>query len=82
MGGEEVTAFLTHLATEKKVASSTQNQALNAISFPFKVVLDRPLGPIGGVVRAKTKKRLPSAPAPQPPGTLVVLHHRREPMTG
>jgi len=33
MGAEEIQAFITHLATERKVAASTQNQALTAIAF-------------------------------------------------
>ena len=33
MGNAEVTRFLTHLAVERRVASSTQNQALSALIF-------------------------------------------------
>lgn len=39
MGGEELTAFLSHLATQRNVAASTQNQALNAILFLYRDVL-------------------------------------------
>ncbi len=39
MGAEEVSAFLSHLAREKNVAASTQNQALAAILFLYKQVL-------------------------------------------
>jgi hypothetical protein len=39
MGGPEVEAFLSHLATEGRVASSTQNQALAAILFLYREVL-------------------------------------------
>lgn len=42
MGAAEVSAFLTHLAVESNVAPSTQNQALNALVFLYRVVLDRP----------------------------------------
>jgi integron integrase len=59
MGEIEVAAFLTHLATRRNVAASTQNQALNALVFLYKVVLERPLESIGGVVRAKKPVRLP-----------------------
>ena len=59
MGEREVGAFLTHLAVNKNVAASTQNQALNALVFLYKAVLDRPLGDINGVVRAKKPQRLP-----------------------
>ncbi len=59
MGAVEVSGFLSYLAVERQVAASTQNQALNALVFLYKVVLDRPLGDISGVVRAKTPQRLP-----------------------
>jgi site-specific recombinase XerD len=35
MGAAEVEAFLTHLAVERNVAASTQNQALAALLFPY-----------------------------------------------
>lgn len=35
MGGEEITAFLNHLDSQRNVAASTQNQALNAILFLY-----------------------------------------------
>ena len=41
IGESEVAAFLTHLAVTGGVAASTQNQALNALVFLYKVVLDR-----------------------------------------
>ena len=44
MGEAEVTAFLNHLSRERKVAASTQNQALSAILFLYRDVLGRPLG--------------------------------------
>ncbi|RLD05485.1 MAG: integron integrase [Chloroflexota bacterium] len=40
MGAKEINAFLTHLALEKKVAPSTQNQALSAILFLYRYVLN------------------------------------------
>jgi len=43
MGGKEIAAFLTHLAVERKVSASTQNQALNALVFLYKKVLKIPL---------------------------------------
>ena len=55
----EVTTFLTHLAVDRKVSASTQNQALSAILFLYKQVLDRKLEWLGDVVRAKRPKRLP-----------------------
>lgn len=59
MGAQEVLGFLQHLAVERNVAASTQNQALNALVFFFDKVLARPLGDLGAFVRAKRPKRLP-----------------------
>src|SRR3954464_12934090 len=44
MGEAEVATFLSHLAVVGNVASSTQNQALNALVFLYSKVLCRPLG--------------------------------------
>jgi len=65
MGEEEVGAFLSHLAVEGNVAACTQNQALNALVFLYKAVLERPLQEIGGVVRAKKPQKLPVVLTPQ-----------------
>jgi site-specific recombinase XerD len=65
LGESQVGEFLTHLAVDRRVSASTQNQALNALVFLYKAVLERPLGDIGGVVRARGPQRLP-----------VVLHVR------
>jgi integron integrase len=43
MGKEEIEAFLTHLAVERKVSATTQNQAFNAILFLYTQVLGVPL---------------------------------------
>ena len=59
MGEAEVGAFLTHLAVERNVAASTRNQALAAVLFLYKIVLDQPLAWIDDVVRAKKPERLP-----------------------
>jgi len=59
MGEREVAEFLTHLAVKAEVAAATQNQALNALVFLYKAVLERPLGEIAGAVRAKRPQRLP-----------------------
>ena len=59
MGAAEVGEFLTHLAVIGNVAASTQNQALNALVFMYKAVLDKPLGDLQGVIRAKKPQRLP-----------------------
>lgn len=59
MGEKEIEAFLTYLAVNRKVAASTQNQALSAILFLYQKVLDRKLEWLDNVVRAKRPKRLP-----------------------
>ncbi len=59
MGEAEINAFLTHLATEREVSASTQNQALSALLFLYRNVLQRPVGDLGGVVRARRPRRLP-----------------------
>ncbi|MFW3615629.1 phage integrase N-terminal SAM-like domain-containing protein [Billgrantia antri] len=59
MGGSLVRAFLEHLAVERQVAAATQNQALNAIVFLYRHVLEQPLGEIGEFSRAKRPRRLP-----------------------
>jgi site-specific recombinase XerD len=58
MAEPEVNAFLTHLAVNRNVAASTQNQALSALLFLYSAVLDRPLNQLA-VVRANRPKRLP-----------------------
>jgi integron integrase len=60
MGGEEVTAFLSALATERNVAAATQNQALSAILFLYKEVLGVELPWLDAVRRAKKPTRLPT----------------------
>jgi integron integrase len=59
MAEREVNQFLTHLAIKEKVSASTQNQALSALLFLYRHVLDRPLGQLGEVIRARKSKRLP-----------------------
>jgi integron integrase len=55
----QVNAFLTELAVSKKVAESTQNQALAALLFFYEKVLGRPLERVENIVRAKRPKHLP-----------------------
>lgn len=59
MGGKEVEAFLSHLATDGNVSSSTQNQALSALLFLYREVLGQVLPWMDDVVRAKKPQRLP-----------------------
>jgi len=60
MGETEIAQFLQHLAVNKSVAASTQNQALNALLFLYGSVLNKPLGKLPNVLRAKRPKRLPT----------------------
>jgi integron integrase len=59
MGGPQVERYLTHLAAEKRVASSTQNQALAALLFLYQKVLSVELPWLDGIVRAKQSRFLP-----------------------
>lgn len=59
MGGAEVERFLSRLATEGDVSASTQNQALSALLFLYRDVLDIELPWMENVVRAKRPRRLP-----------------------
>lgn len=58
MGSEEISSYLTHLATERKVSASTQNQALNALVFLYKKVLKISIEDLD-FTNAHTGKRLP-----------------------
>ncbi len=60
MDTDEVEGFLTHLAVEKQVSASTQNQALSALLFLYDVVLKKELDRPVASVRAKKPKRLPT----------------------
>ncbi len=58
--------FLSHLAVDRKVAASTQNQAFNALLFLFRHVLDRDLDDISDTVRAdRSRRRLPVVLSPR-----------------
>ena len=59
MGEPEITAFLNYLAVNRKVAASTQNQALSAILFLYNEVLKKDIDHIDDVIRAKRPLKLP-----------------------
>lgn len=59
LAGREVTEFLSHLATEGNVAASTQQQALSALLFLYKTVLEVDLPWLNDLVRPKKPARLP-----------------------
>lgn len=60
MGAPEVEAFLTMLATERRVSASTHNQALSALLFLYREVMAVELPWLDGVNRPAQKKRIPS----------------------
>ena len=59
MAAPEINDYLSHLATDHNVSSSTQNQALSAIIFLYKHILGTEIGDLGTVIRAKRPERLP-----------------------
>ena len=69
MGKKEIDAFLSHLAADRKVAASTQRQALNAIIFLYRDVLDKPIE--GQIASVKAKKHV------RPPVVMTKLEVQR-----
>ena len=59
LGEADVKRYLSHLAMERRVAASTQNQAFNALLFLFREVLVQPLDGLQDTVRARRGARLP-----------------------
>ena len=59
MGVAEVEVFRSHLASDARVAASTQNQALSGLLFLYRAVLAVEFPWLEGVVRAKQSQRLP-----------------------
>jgi site-specific recombinase XerD len=60
MGKNHIDAFLSHLATEGRVSASTQKQALNAIIFLYRQVLDQPIEDQLEPVKARRHARPPT----------------------
>ena len=60
LGPEAVREFLTHLSRDRKVAASTQNQALAALQFLYRDVLEQGLPAAQGIVQAKRPHVLPN----------------------
>ncbi len=61
----DVKDFLSYLALTKRVSSSTQNQAFNALLFLFRDVLKKELGDMSKTVRAKRGQKLPVVLSPE-----------------
>lgn len=59
MGEAEVSAFIAYLATERKVAASTQNQALSAVLYLYREVLHRPIKNLASI-RPQRPEHLPT----------------------
>ena len=60
INNEDFKAFLTHLALDRKVAASTQNQALNSLLFFYRFCLKIGPGDLSQSLRAKRKRRIPT----------------------
>jgi len=72
---KHVSQFLTDLAINGRVAAATQNQALNALLFLYKEVLQRELEFIGGTLRVKRPPKVPSVLSPnEVKAVLAQLH--------
>jgi integron integrase len=65
MGGPEINAFVTHLAVDEKVSSSTQNQALCAVVFLYRYLYGFDIGDMGEMVRARKSQHLPVVLTPE-----------------
>ena len=71
MAKEQVVDYLNWLANERNVAASTQNQALCAIIFLYKQVLDHPLGSFDNLQRAKESQHLPVVLSPNEANKII-----------
>lgn len=60
MAPDHIASYLSHLALDLEVSSSTQSQALSALVFLFEQVLGREVGTLSGLVMAKKPRRLPT----------------------
>ena len=59
MGAEEIKAFINHLAVNQHVSSSTQNQALNAILYLYKIIIKKEIKFVDGLKYVKRIKHMP-----------------------
>lgn len=76
LGEEEIVDFLNWLANERNVAASTQNQALCAIVFLYKQVLEEPLGTFDNLQRAKESNHLPVVLSPKEANKIITNMER------
>ena len=71
MGSEQIRQFLSHLAVDGRVSASTQNQALCALLFLYRDVLQIDLPYVEGIERAKRPARVPVVFTRQEVGKLL-----------
>ena len=60
LGNEHIAEFLTHLATKKQVSGTTQTQALNALAFLYKQVLNLEIGDLDYLRNVRRFKNIPT----------------------
>ena len=77
MGAEEVTAFLNQLAVARRTSASTQNQALCALLFLYKRVLELDMPRLEGLTFAQRPAHLPAVLSRQE--TMALLDHLAPP---
>lgn len=75
MGDAEVKAFVNYLAVTRRVAPSTQNQALAALLFLYRHVLGRDLEKVTDLIRARPRTRVPVVLSKQE--VSLILHNLR-----
>ncbi len=78
LNAKHVTCFLSHLAVERKVAASTQNQALCALVFLYRHVLEIELGQFEGMVFAKRRRKWPEVFTREEVEKIMTNPHRRK----
>ena len=71
LDSRDVKDFLTHLAAERKVAPSTQNQAFNALLFFYRYIIEINIDNLHDVIRAPRRRRLPVVLTPNEIGDLL-----------
>ncbi len=60
LGEQEIVAYVSYLAAERRVSRSTQMQALSALLLLHREVLGMPVGDLRGVLRSTSPARLPA----------------------
>ncbi len=71
MGVEEIQVFISHLATERHLSASSQNQALSAILFLYRHILQKEIEFPTDIIRAEKSKTLPTVLTQQEAMTVI-----------